>query len=146
MIRISLAAAAAAALLVFAAPAFAAPLIFVSNEKDNTVTVLNADTLEIVKTIKVARRPRGIVVSPDGKEAFVAAGDGDIMDVIDTNTLEVSRHLEFGPRSRADGDRSQGQTSSTSPTRTTVSSPSWTSRAATSSPRFRWASSPRAWA
>ena len=97
MIRILLAAASAAALLAFATPSFAAPLIFVSNEKDNTVTVLNADTLETVKTIKVARRPRGIVVSPDGKELFVAAGDGDIMDVIDTGTLEISRQLESGP-------------------------------------------------
>ena len=87
----------AAALLAFAAPAFAASMIFVSNEKDNTVTVLNAETLETVKTIKVARRPRGIVVSPDGKEVFVAAGDGDIMDVIDTSKLEVTRQLESGP-------------------------------------------------
>ena len=55
--------------------------IFVSNEKDNTITVLDSDTLEIKKTIKVARRPRGIVLSPDFKELFVAAGDGDIMDV-----------------------------------------------------------------
>ena len=68
-----------------------------SNEKDNTITVLNADTLETIKTIKVARRPRGIVVSPDGKELFVAAGDGDIMDVVDIGTLEVTRQLESGP-------------------------------------------------
>jgi len=61
MHRILLAAVSAAALLLFAAPSFAAA-IFVSNEKDNTITVLNGDTLEVVKTIKVARRPRGIVV------------------------------------------------------------------------------------
>ena len=82
--------------LLCAAPASAAT-IFVSNEKDNTVTVLNSDTLETIKTIKVSRRPRGIVLSPDFKELFVAAGDGDIMDVIDTKTLEVTRQLESGP-------------------------------------------------
>ena len=97
MNRIVLAAISAAALLAFATPSFAASMIFVSNEKDNTITVLNAETLEMVKTIKVARRPRGIVVSPDGKEVFVAAGDGDIMDVIDTSKLEVTRQLESGP-------------------------------------------------
>ena len=96
MHRILLAAVSAAALLLFAAPSFAAT-IFVANEKDNTITVLNADTLETIKTIKVSRRPRGIVVSPDGKELFVAAGDGDIMDVVDTKTLEVTRQLESGP-------------------------------------------------
>ena len=99
------AACAAAALLAFSAPSFATT-IFVSNEKDNTITVVNGETLEVIKTIKVSRRPRGIVLSPDFKELFVAAGDGDIMDVIDTKTLEKSRELEFGSRPRADGGRS----------------------------------------
>ena len=82
--------------LLFAASA-QAETIFVSNEKDNTVTVLDGDTLEIIKTIKTERRPRGIVLGPDNKELFVAAGDGDIMDVIDTSKLEVTRQLESGP-------------------------------------------------
>ena len=59
------AACAAAALLAFSAPSFATT-IFVSNEKDNTITVVNGETLEVIKTIKVSRRPRGIVLSPDG--------------------------------------------------------------------------------
>ncbi|MGC2342315.1 MAG: hypothetical protein WA453_12185 [Methyloceanibacter sp.] len=42
--------------------------IFVSNEKDNTVTVIDGKTLEVIKTIPTARRPRGIIASPDGKE------------------------------------------------------------------------------
>ena len=72
-----------AAMLVFAGPSFAGK-IFVSNEKDNTITVLDSDTYQLIKTIPVGRRPRGVILSPDYKELFVAAGDGDIMDVIDT--------------------------------------------------------------
>lgn len=68
-----------------------------SNEKDNTVTVIDGKTLEVIKTIPTARRPRGIIASPDGKEVYVAAGDGDIMDVIDTAKLEVTRQLDSGP-------------------------------------------------
>jgi YVTN family beta-propeller protein len=71
--------------------------IFASNEKDNTVTVIDGKTLEVIKTIPTARRPRGIIASPDGKEVYVAAGDGDIMDVIDTSKLEITRQLESGP-------------------------------------------------
>ena len=108
MFRLALTASLAAVLMLTASHAFAMT-IFVSNEKDNTITVIDGDTLEIKKTIKVARRPRGIVLSPDFKELFVAAGDGDIMDVIDTQTLEVKRQLESGPGSRADGRRSQGR-------------------------------------
>ena len=44
------AACATAALLAFSAPSFATT-IFVSNEKDNTITVIDGDTLEIKKTI-----------------------------------------------------------------------------------------------
>ena len=66
--------AAIAALLVLAAARRPSPCtIFVSNEKDNTVTVLDSETLKIVKTIKTARRPRGIIAEPDYKELFVAA-------------------------------------------------------------------------
>ena len=56
-----------------------------SNEKDNTVTVIDGDSLETIKTIATARRPRGIILSPDFKELYVACGDGDILDVIDTD-------------------------------------------------------------
>ncbi len=47
--------------------------LFVANEKDNTVTVLDGETLEIVKTITTSRRPRGIIISHDFKEVYVCA-------------------------------------------------------------------------
>ena len=84
--------------LLAAAPAPAsAAQIFVSNEKDNTVTVIDSKTLEQIKTIPVGRRPRGIVIAPDGKEVFVCLGDDDSVAVIDTDKLEVTRHLDSGP-------------------------------------------------
>ena len=49
--------------------------IFVSNERDNTVTVVDSDTLETIKTIATGRRPRGIVTGPDKTEVFVCVGD-----------------------------------------------------------------------
>ncbi|MGB3021420.1 MAG: hypothetical protein WBB50_04780, partial [Methyloceanibacter sp.] len=62
--------------MLLSVPAFPALAlqIYVSNEKDNTVTVVDGNTLEVLKTIPTARRPRGIVTSPDGKEVYVAAG------------------------------------------------------------------------
>ena len=89
----------AATLLALASSPALALQIYVSNEKDNTVTVIDGNTLETLKTIKTARRPRGIIASPDGKEVYVAAGDGDIIDVIDTKKLDVVRQLELGSRS-----------------------------------------------
>jgi YVTN family beta-propeller protein len=96
MIRSTLTATLASLLLVAASPVSAAT-IFISNEKDNTVTVIDSKTLKVLKTIPTARRPRGIIASPDGKEVYVAAGDGDIIDVIDTGKLEIVRQLDSGP-------------------------------------------------
>jgi YVTN family beta-propeller protein len=74
-----------------------ADTIFVSNEKDNTVTVLDSETMQVIKTIPTGLRPRGIVMSPDFKELLVCAGDDNRLDVIDTQTLEVTRTLPSGP-------------------------------------------------
>ena len=101
--------AAAAALIALASSPALALQIYVSNEKDNTVTVIDGNTLQPLGTIKTARRPRGIIASPDGKEVYVAAGDGDIMDVIDTEQARGHAPARLRSRPGTDGRRSQGR-------------------------------------
>jgi YVTN family beta-propeller protein len=79
-------------LMLAATPCFAATL-FVTSERDNTVTVLDSNTLAVKKVIDVGTRPRGIAITPDHREIFVCIGDDDRMDVIDTKTLTVSRNV-----------------------------------------------------
>ncbi|MGA7544927.1 MAG: hypothetical protein WBW08_03745, partial [Methyloceanibacter sp.] len=62
MIRLTATITSAAVLLFFVQPSFAAT-IFVSNEKDNTITVIDSKTLQVIKTIPVGRRPRGVILS-----------------------------------------------------------------------------------
>ncbi|HEU0154447.1 MAG TPA: hypothetical protein VFQ82_00135, partial [Stellaceae bacterium] len=38
-----------------------------SNEKDNTITIVDGKKLVAVKTVPVGQRPRGIVLSKDDK-------------------------------------------------------------------------------
>src|ERR1700754_5353667 len=77
-------------------PAFAF-LAYVSNEKGNSISVVDTDKMETVATIKTGQRPRGIEVSRDGKLVYVALGDDDIIQVIDTKTLTVAGELPSGP-------------------------------------------------
>jgi YVTN family beta-propeller protein len=77
--------------------AASAYLAYVSNEKANTVTVIDTDTFEAVKTIKVGQRPRGIEVTKDGQFVLVACGDDDIIQMIDTKTDEITGTLPSGP-------------------------------------------------
>jgi YVTN family beta-propeller protein len=82
-----------ATLLSCAASSAFALTIFVSNEKDNTVTVIDGKTLEVIKTIPTARRPRGIIASPDpelmavdpkGGILYIANEDDSMVTVMDT--------------------------------------------------------------
>ena len=46
--------------------------VYVSNEKSGDITVINGSDNQVVGTIPVGKRPRGIHASPDGKTVYVA--------------------------------------------------------------------------
>jgi YVTN family beta-propeller protein len=46
--------------------------LYVSNERSDDMTVIDGATRQVVRTLAVGKRPRGIHVSPDGKSVFVA--------------------------------------------------------------------------
>src|SRR5262249_36619361 len=87
-----------AALLASApAPAKNTGLIFVSNEKTNNLIVLDPKTYQVVKDIKVSRRPRDMHFSADHDKLYVACGDDDVIDILDVARLEVIGRLATGP-------------------------------------------------
>ncbi len=94
--RLTAFSAALAAALALATPA-GAFMVYVSNEKDNTITVIDSSTMEVVKTVPVGQRPRGITISHDGKFLYLCASDDDTIEVIDTATLEIVGTLPSGP-------------------------------------------------
>jgi YVTN family beta-propeller protein len=47
-------------------------LVCVSNEKSGDITLIDAANQQVLATIPVGKRPRGIVASPDGKTVYVA--------------------------------------------------------------------------
>jgi YVTN family beta-propeller protein len=69
---------------------------FVTNEKGNSVSVIDTDSLTVKKTIPVSQRPRGIVASPDKSKIYVALGDTDTIAVIDPHTYAVVEEFPAG--------------------------------------------------
>jgi PQQ-dependent catabolism-associated beta-propeller protein len=90
---------------------------YVTNEDGESVSVLDTDKGEVVATVNVGKRPRGMKLSRDGKELFVAVSGlpkcppsvpdeecaklkrdltADGIAVIDTATLKLSRLLKSG--------------------------------------------------
>src|ERR1700759_606980 len=84
------------ALWLTASPA-SAFVAYISNEKGNTVSVIDTETWTVTATIKVGQRPRGIEFTRDGKFVMVAVGDDDTIQVIDTKTRQVVDTLPSGP-------------------------------------------------
>ncbi len=82
----------------------AAPLIarepthrlFVTNEGDNTISVIDSRSHELIKTIEIGGRPRGVGFSPDRSLVYVALGDDDAIGVIDTQSMEILRRIPSG--------------------------------------------------
>ncbi len=66
--------------------------VYVSNGRAGTVCVVDANTYEVLNTIKVGARPWGITFSPDGKYLFAANGPSDDVSVVDLTTeKEIAR-------------------------------------------------------
>ena len=70
--------------------------IWVTNEKDDTVSVIDIETLEVVRTIEVGERPRGITFSKDHSVLYVCASDSDTVQVIDPESGEILHELPSG--------------------------------------------------
>ncbi len=71
--------------------------VYVSNEKDNTVSVIDSETLSVVETIKVGQRPRGIILTKDGRQLLVCASDDDTVQVFDVASRKLVKTLPSGP-------------------------------------------------
>jgi PQQ-dependent catabolism-associated beta-propeller protein len=85
-----------ACLLMLNAAGAGAETIFVSNEKGNSITILDAGSLKILKTVPVGQRPRGIVLSKDNSELYICASDDDQIDVLDLGSYTLKPPLPSG--------------------------------------------------
>ena len=70
--------------------------IWVTNEKDDTISVIDIDKLEVVRTIKTGERPRGITFSSDHSRVYICASDSDTVQVMDPATGQVLHDLPSG--------------------------------------------------
>ena len=62
-------------------------------KKDDTVTVIDGNTLEAIKTVKVAQRPRGVILSKEEKWLLICASDNNTAQVYDARTMEFVKSL-----------------------------------------------------
>src|SRR5438067_9089436 len=80
-------------------------LVFVTNERAGSITVIDGDTDKVIDTILTGARPRGIRVSTNGKQAYVAISSPmnavprqaeNYIAVLDTSSGALIRKLDVG--------------------------------------------------
>lgn len=77
--------------------------------KTMPVKFLMGNTLSEVATITTGKGAHGVVVSDDGKHAFVTNTENDSVSVIDTATQKVINTIKVGKRSNSITFRSAGR-------------------------------------
>jgi YVTN family beta-propeller protein len=70
--------------------------VYVTNEGNNSVSVIDTSTNNVIATVNVGINPNGIAVTPDGKKVYVANHYSNNVSVIDTALNEVTATLNVG--------------------------------------------------
>ncbi len=71
-------------------------LVYVSSEKDNAITMLDAKTQAVVGTIATCKRPRHMQLTPDRQRLVVTCSDSDRADLIDLKTRKTVDSIPLG--------------------------------------------------
>ncbi len=85
-------------LVLVSASAWADPTyrLFVTNEKSDTVSVIDSRTGTVETTLEIGKRPRGIGLSPDHKTLYVALSEENAIAMVDVATLKPLGKLNAG--------------------------------------------------
>jgi YVTN family beta-propeller protein len=79
----------------------AAPVrIYVTNQLDNTASVIDGATHKIVATVRVGVSPAQMAVSPDRKSVYIANTGSNTVSVLNTHNDTIARTIALPPGSR----------------------------------------------
>ncbi len=67
--------------------------LLVLNKDEDTVMYVDVATRRVVKTIPVDKNPHEVVISPDGKQAYVTCSGGDTLLAFDNETMTLAKRV-----------------------------------------------------
>jgi YVTN family beta-propeller protein len=74
--------------------------IYVTNQLDNTASVIDGDSHKIVATVRVGHSPAQMAVSPDRKSVYIANTGSNTVSVLNTDNDTIARTIGLPPGSR----------------------------------------------
>ncbi|MEW8988044.1 MAG: YncE family protein, partial [Bacillus sp. (in: firmicutes)] len=82
----------------------------VSNNEDNTVSVIDMKTFSVIEDVPTGNGPHGFRISQDSKFAYVANMGEDTISVINLETLQEEKKITVGQTPVTTGITSNGKT------------------------------------
>ena len=86
-----------------AGPTIPDRFIYVTNQLDNTLSVIDGSAYKVVATVPAGAFPAGVAASPDGRHAYIAQGGDDAVAVFDTSTNTITKIVSLAPGSKPRG-------------------------------------------
>src|SRR6056300_132935 len=83
-------------LLCSASSVNAKELAYVTNEKSNSLSVIDLDDFSVIKEIPVGDRPRGFIFNHDQTLAYICASDSDRIQIFDVANDSIVGELPSG--------------------------------------------------
>ena len=74
--------------------------IYVTNQLDNTASVIDGATHQVVATVRVGVSPAHMAVSPDRKSVYIANTGSNTVSVLNTGNDTIARAIALPPRSK----------------------------------------------
>lgn len=74
---------------------------YVTNFRDNTLSVLSTATNTVTGTIAVGNGPLGVAIAPDGTTVYVVNGFDNSVSVVKTATGKIEARIPVGPEPQA---------------------------------------------
>lgn len=68
--------------------------LIVLNKNEDTLSVIDLDSREIMRKIDCGHNPHEIAITPDGKKSYITCSLGDEINVLDNEELEIKKVLK----------------------------------------------------
>src|SRR5260370_15179660 len=63
--------------------------VYVTNQLDDTVSVINGRTNQVTATVPAGNAPEGVAVAPDDRRVYIADNGSGTVSVLDTRTCKI---------------------------------------------------------
>jgi YVTN family beta-propeller protein len=71
--------------------------VYISGRNDNSLTMIDGESLAVLKSVTVGQQPWGVAVNPATNKVYVANFASSNVSVLNATTLEVQKTISVGP-------------------------------------------------